>query len=705
MSMNLRYTGSFLSFTNVTYSIRLYQEGFSGTEERVAFTDTPLEIEWQETNKLEPVQSSSAKLQLFSDSDRQFVDLYTIQAGSVRLDVYREGELYWSGTLDPELYEEPFAYRDRYGVELTFSDLAILDRLSWNRTGFLTLRQVVEAALEKAGISYAYPLTEHISTSRYTSSQEDLLGIISVQCQNFYDEDGEAMTFREVLDETLRPFALRLIQKAGHVYVYDLNALASAFTPEAVYWERDDATLSVDKVYNNVKLTFSPYEQTTLLKGEVDAASVSGQQVTVWFSSQTNNADEIGFYTHLSDEAKGLEKHAQAKFFRIEPVYSGSEEAGVAWTVETLTSRNAPTLEASSWRSYVQQPSQTIGQSLLKVPHTPYLAYAGLANRDYRLKISLQLLFDPRLNPFEEASLNNEEGNWDEQQNWANFAYVPIKLTLRDDDGTALYHYYNNLVKESDSFANPGQKAFWRSGEGAWGDAWLCWYQGNRQNESGLGGWQQNKQIIGYYRDGLPELFDKRGTGELINLPGAAGYLELEVGTGIVIYDYGREVKQGVYDQCRWLLYKEPTVEFVQKTGGSIQTKDMELSAWLNRDAKEGLEVDTVLGTLEEPTPAALGQLYLTQNHTVVNSFSRAGVTDLLEKLLIGTIYTQYATPHKVLSGTARLLPSFQTYTDAHEPGVYLLLSETQSLREEESQVKMVQFGADDYEGIEYVEE
>ena len=704
MALNKRYTGGFNSLEDVDYLFEIWQEEFTGNPTEVAVTDEPLTIEWQETDKLEPVQSSSAKLQLYSDSDRQFVDLYTVKAGSVRLDVYREGNLYWSGTLDPELYEEPFAYKTDYGVELTFSDLAILDRLNFSGEGFKTLREIITESLTASGINYD-PIEEHISTSRYTSSQEDLLGIISVQSQNFYDEDGEAMTIREVLDETLRPFALRLIQKAGKVHLYDLNALYAAFTPKAVEWDGDDSTLSADKVYNNVKLTFSPYEQTTLLKGEVDVDSVSGQQVTIWFASQTNNADEIGFYAHLSDTAKGLEKNTQAKFFRIEPYYSGEEEAGVAWTLETTTGRNVPTLEPSSWRSYIQQPSETIGNMLLRVPHTPYLAYAGLNNRDYRLKVSLQCLFDPRLNPFEEASLNNEEGNWDEQQDWANFAYVPIKLTLRDGNGTALFHYYNNLVKESNSFANPGEKAFWRTGEASWGDAWLCWYQGNRKNESGLGGWQQNKQIIGYYRDALPELFDKRGTGELINLPGAAGYLEMQIGTGIVIYDYEREIKQGVYDQCRWLMYKEPTIEFVRKNGNSIQTKDIELTAWLNRDAKEPLEIDTVLGTMPEPSPAALGQLYLTQNHTVVGEFSRAGTTDLLEKLLIGTVYTQYATPHKVLSGTTVLLPTFTTYTDMNEPGVYLLLSEMQDLRAEQSQIKMVQFEADDYEGIEYIQE
>ena len=698
MALNKRYTGVINSLGDVSYRFEIWQEGFTGNPTEIAVTDDPLTIEWTETDKLEPVQSSNAKLQLYSDNDRQFVDLYTVKAGSVRLDVYRDGSLYWSGTLDPELYEEPFAYKTDYGVELTFSDLAILDRLNFTGTGFKTLRGIITEALTSSGINYG-SIVEHVSTKIFSTSSFNTLDSVAVQSQNFYDEDGEAMSLREVLDETLRPFALRMIQKAGNIYLYDLNALYSAFTPDAVEWDSDDSTLSVDKVYNNVKLTYSPYEQTTLLEGNVEPDSVDGQRLTTWFSTETSDAEEIGFYTHLSDTAKGMEKNAQAKFYRIEPVYSGEEETGVAWTVETFPSRNS-----GNYTSYVQQPSSTIGAMLMKVPDTPYLANIGTHSSDYRLKVSLNLLFDPRYNPFEDASLTNEEGNYSEQQDRANFAYVPIKLTLRSEQGTALYHYENNAVKESESFANPGERAYWRSGEASWGDAWLCWYQGNRKNESGLGGWQQNKQIIGYYRDGLPALFDKRGTGELINLPPVGGYLEMQVGTGIPIYDYGKEIKPANYDQCRWMLLKEPKVEFVEKTGNSISSKDIELTAWLNRDAKESLEIDTVLGTMSDPSPAALGQLFDTSDYSVRNSFYRAGTTDLLEKLLIGTVYTQYSTPHKVLSGTTVLLPSFTTYTDANEPGVYLLLSETQNLREEQSQIKMVQFEEDDYEGIEYVE-
>ena len=132
------------------------------------------------------------------------------------MDVYRNKTLYWSGNLDPELYEEPFAYLSNYGVELTFADMAVLDRLDWNKTGFMTLREIILETLSKTGIRYSF-VEEFISTKLSEYSTENILDAISVNLSNFFDEDGEPMSMREVLDETLRPYGLRLIQKGGHI--------------------------------------------------------------------------------------------------------------------------------------------------------------------------------------------------------------------------------------------------------------------------------------------------------------------------------------------------------------------------------------------------------------------------------------------------------------------------------------------------------
>lgn len=75
-----------------------------------------------------------------------------------------------------------------------------------------------------------------------------------------------------------------------------------------------------------------------------------------------------------------------------------------------------------------------------------------------------------------------------------------------------------------------------------------------------------------------------------------------------------------------------------------------------------------------------------------------------MERLLIGTAYSNYAKRHNTLSGTADLLPSFAIYTDANEPGKYILLSEIQKLSSDESEILMAEFDADNYEGVEFDE-
>lgn len=703
MSKQLRYRGGFYSVGNTLYEVEIWQEGYSGEIVEVAFCKNPLDIEWPETDKLEPVQSSRATLQLYSDNDRQFVDLYTIEAGSIRIDVRRDKKLYWSGTLDPELYEEPFAYLSDYGVTLTFTDVAILERLNWCKTGFMTLREVITEALSATGIRYK-DMKECISTRLSEYSSENLLDAISVNCDNFFDEDGEPLSMREVLDETLRPFALRLIQKDGDFNIYDLNGIHTSIEPDAICWTSDDAILGVDKVYNNVKLTFSPYEKNTLLKGEVDKESVTGgREVTTWVYTEVAESEK-GFTTRLSDTGKGLEKNSKAKFFRINPIYSGQDEAGIAWTMQTFTYH-----ASGKYENHVQPATSGTNELLMRVPDMPYLTYIGYDRTNYRLKLNLSLLFDVRYNPFEGAQKQNEEGNWDRLKNWCNFAYVPFLLTLRDASGNAIYHWENKGVKDSRSFAHTPLNCKWVAGEGSWGDAWLCWYQGDRKSETGLGGWQSNKQSIGYYRgEKIPILFDKMDQGEYIDLPDKSGYLELKIGTGVPCYDDKSDdhwkLRDDIYERVRWVLYKDPVLSIVDKNGKSLKTEDVECNAWINRSAKEELKIDTILGTLKKKSPTALGQLFQASYDPIRNSFYRAGVTERLERLLIGTVYSNYATRHNTLSGTTELLPSFGIYTDRNEPGKYILLSETQHLQEDESEIFLVQFDADNYKGVEFNE-
>ncbi len=731
MALGIRYQRKFASKKGVIWRIDILQEGYGGTEP--VFFDLPkncpLEIEWAEADKMAPVRRSSATLKLISDNDRQFVDLYTVEVGAVRMDVYRNNTLYWSGTLDTELYEEPYAYKKGYEVTLTFADFACLDRLDWDRSGLMSIHDMILYCVSKTGINYT-DLKKYISTQAgYTTLT---LQEVNVLQDNFYDEEGVALSVGEVLEEILRPFALTIVQKAGHLHIYDINAVYTQNTSD-VEWDAKDSVLGVDVVYNNVRVTFSPYADAKMMEGTVARDSSlteesGGRLIKVDYKKDSYGSltSLDGFRFHYNDTLESnMELSNGAKFFQICPIYSGNEDNGVAMSArfgDCSIDKDGAVNSATYQALNAPKDCGTLAKGNVKANtiitcKSTYLGYISYRRMDYKLRINLDLLFDVRYNPFEEASDHNDNaerstgflgwgtanGPYQNMKDWCNIGYVPIRLTLRDSDGKALYHYENYKVLESDSYKHDGTKCKWVAGEGSWGQAYLCYYNfEDRKSNTGFGGWATNKQIIGYYRDGLPKQWQTIEDGEYIDLPMCGGYLVLEIGSGVHQFDYKRETKD-IYSWTRWVLYKSPSITLCKKNYKEVETEDIEDSAWLNRAAKEELPIETILGTMTQRhgIPNAKGQLF-DNKYNIYSTFRRAGVEDRLERLLIGTVYSQYASRHDTLSGTVVLLPSFGIYTDRSTTGKFLLTSEIQDCMEDTSEISMVEISQDNYQGIEY---
>ena len=146
--MYKRYFGQFKDNKQVLYEVQIWQESDSAfTVEEITLRDGALRIEWGKKDKLDPIRTSGATLNILCQSDRKFIDLYTVAVGTVRLDVYRAESLYWSGTISTESYEEPYYTSKGYAVTLTFSDFNILDRIKYSLTGFKTINEVINYCL------------------------------------------------------------------------------------------------------------------------------------------------------------------------------------------------------------------------------------------------------------------------------------------------------------------------------------------------------------------------------------------------------------------------------------------------------------------------------------------------------------------------------------------------------------------------------
>lgn len=720
--------GVFLAEDGSRCTVTINGEGISTADSGLIFPyDTPVEIEWEEKDKIEPVQSSAMTVRLISRTDREFVNLYSIEAGSITGSFFnlRNGTK-WIGTLDPENYEEPYATEEGYEVELTFTDFGVLQRLKSDFTGIRSLDYIIKTILTKAKLD-STRLVYKISTTMLYDTAPLSLANLFIDTNNFIDEDGEPMTLDEVLASILQPLGLRIIQKNKYIYVYDLNALYGTES-KRIEWDNTDSNLGVDSVYNDVTLKFSPYSRKEIVDSNIttddlpDATSADKTYVYK-FNKETDdnvNPDSFKFIVYKTNPSKSVignvEISDKLRIFRIKPIYSGSDEAGYAYgarssqlggnysttgIIYALPSGNESFGKISGWKNDGSDLS-VINQTAMIKTSAEYVQH-NLSDK-YQLKICLSVLFSPLYNPFEDGE-KNERGNENNFKNWCNFGYIPCRLTIQTEGGKVLYHYSNLDIYKQNNFN--GSKGKWVEGNCNIGEFMLAYYDwDNRKSETGFLGWKTNKQCIGYYRDTLPKVMNLRGDGEFVPLPPVDGYLVLEIGEGVIQFDYKRESKDA-WSKARWLLYKDVKIDLVNEYGKEAELEDIELKAWLNKSAKDNYSIDTTSGSFcKGVAPTSRGVIFYKKDGTLmpVRELLRANVIDTPERLLIGTVYSQYSQRHTTLSGTVKLLPDLNVYSDDATEGKFMLLSEVQDARANTSEVKLSLLTEEEYKGVEYYE-
>lgn len=768
----LRYMGEFLSRRGVTWRVELLQEAdeaFDAVGSLRFDADEALLIEWDERSKEEVLCGSMATLSIESPGDRTYEDLYTEEPGRIRMDVYREGSLYWSGLLDAEFYEEPYEQASKYLVRLKFSDLGSLDRMNWDLSGLVSLRRVADYCLDRLGLNTT--IDETLISSCLNADDSPLaLADLTVRSDNFYDEDGDPSTLKEVLEGVLQPLGLRLTQRNGRLWVYDLNGLYRMGRHLPVEWDGDRQTMGVDVVYNNAKITWSTYAQSGNLlptecwvlpadKNLTAMNLLEGRQIgesrlysyhystDLWDWIDTT---DCGFtlWTSLTGKHAKLLREDVTRFYKIVPQYDGQESQGIALLYPSV--RGYKTGSSSNWTAQMESRKNGVNPAYLAGAATE----SGLAlwrsaevwvppterPGELMLRLRLNLLMDARFNPFEQA-VNWQK--WMEQKDWqakwkarGNYVYVPVTLKFRPDGSDTVYAWDNrHIVRQTVDVpvkTLDGTKGVWRPYETnsddtqpqVWG--WLCWYNPHELTEdSGVAdGWRMNRPAINPHKKSLSSVLKNCEDGQYIPYPlNGGGTLWMEVrADGWMINDAGTELSAdpakptnpydlwGAEDAMRgprinWILMQMPELEVMNNVqfDATIDTDDVEYKAELNPHAKESIELETVCGSRMNGVQTARGCYFNSATMRQVTSLHRAGRTTQIEELLIGTLYSQFASRKTRLEGEAVIAAQGMTaYSERCQDGkLFLLTGDTQNLIQDTSQATLVELRPDEYKNKE----
>lgn len=763
MAKYVRYRGEFLSRAGIVWRVEILQENANAFPSIGALTfeaTEPLVLEWKRTDKEETICGSTATIRLESPGDRTYEDLYSIEVGQIRLDVYRAGYLYWSGALDPEFYEEPYEKARNYPVSLTFSDFGILGRLKYNLAGMQTLQAIVTDALTRSTINYGGLNQSLISTKLTPNGNAMSLADLRVRSDNFYDEDGEAATLEDAITGILQPLGLRMVQRGGNVFIYDLNGLYNAPNNrrKAIVWDGASSTMGTDKVANNVKITWNTYAQggnqgpedcwtetvdSNLKNLNNTSPAVSGncEYFSYHYSGSLYDwlfvdAQGAGFTLWLSANGKNATiNNASAKFYKIVEQYDGSESEGIAilWTAYKGGGER-DFWSSSQWMSSVKygiRMENLYGNlngcgGKIFTSEKVYLPPVDNANA-LMVRVTLSLLMDCRFNPFESASnlmtnykQKEYEKNWN---NYGNFVYVPVTLKYQPDGSNTVYCWTNRNVVGSGSNIVTLEATYgtWQvynpnndEAPTVWG--YLVYYDGeDRKDKSGVIGWKKNRPGINPHRDTLTTVLAKAEEGQYVPYPNSARggkmWLEVRAGGWMVQNDNNALPTSGTSNpkdlwstqKLAHILMQLPQFEIMnrQQFDAAINTDDVEYEAEINIAAKEGIEIDTICGTHKDGIPTARGAYFKVSGGQQVKELTRAGRTTQAEELLIGTLYSQFAQRRTTLSGEVEI-PSpngLSIFTEQNQGDkVFMIAGDVQDVIKDTTETDFVELRPDEYD-------
>lgn len=744
----VNYSGEFMSIGGVRWRVDILTDT-PGARKELEFDLDSLIIEWAEESKEVPVCGSTATINVVSPGDRTYSELYTENPTGVLMKVYRKNMLYWSGYLDTEFYEEPYASNEGYTVSLTFSDFGVLDRLKFSGEGKRSLANIIDNALSKSGL----PRT--LNTSLISGNAEGTaLMDLEVDSSNFFDEDGEALTLREVLEGILQPLALRIVQRAGAIWIYDLNGLATSTDRRVISWESTDQQMSVDKVYNNAKVTWSPYvakkfgptkdcwTQTTEFTKAQATQALNASPVLLQDTYSTylyayhftpsadawEDKEDLGFAMLISGRGAGATINEGAipassgnrGFYKIIPIEDGSESEGVAISYPYVVEYKEGVVSKIMGGGYTQDKDGAPGPSIVVFDsaHIPPIPHDRFG--DLNLRVEVNMLCDTRYNPYEtpvdDGVIRSDKTTYELAKSDANFVYVPVKIKFRPTGSANVYVWsnraeLNNIDKLMVSLSETRGK--WYADDGST-FGYLAWYDPrDRINNTGVLGWQKNKPAIQAQLHQLYSNLESADPGQIIPWPFGAesgGEIWMEIlegpwitktSPGIIAAEYRSYEASLLANSWRLLEPPEFTAISTQLITKELPDEDLEYSGMLNTNAKESIEIDTICGTSDKRVYLSRGA-YTHPCGEYVRTITRGGITGQAEDVLIGTLYSQFGSRKLKLSGTAAMNgEGVCLYTDEASEGVNLMLAgAVENAREDTMSGTFIEVSPDIYTGI-----
>lgn len=792
------------SGTDTDWKVELWRDAEVSSVTKLTFPhDRPLVIDWEGWKPEQAIQGSMTTLRLESMTDREFISYYSTRAGQIVLKVYRraweenEYELAWVGALDPEFYEEPYSTNDGYDVTMTFSDFGTLDRIpySFPKIGQEDNPLVSILAIMAWGAEKMWHIDAE-TFARYPDTYANLIGStyicgwgekwwegskgsgtdgspilqsvytlrhlddIMVLHTNFFDEEDEPRSMREVLEAVLLPLGFHLIQRGGKLVVYDTQGIVDkhernldggqGYVIPYIHWTSTDQQLRTCETYNRVGITLSTYEVTEL-SPEVTPDTTQGEQTVKTYK----NADTL---PGCSQEAKSYLYHSfrllkatqgsgmnyissKLRYFQIYSLQDGQDCTGVifhpldphlefirpAYVGGSSDFSNVPLLFCTGWSKYLS-------------PFASRKASIENDNSTY-IRLTLDMLLDVRINPFcpadpEIEGLTNLKEAYEKLKMYLGWVCVPARIVLRDYNGkiTHFYSEQNSKALETHDytpfFRGFGEWVPYKNTDVSHSVLLLQWYA-DKAEDVALNGWTTNRPTTGRWLGGrdIGVSLANMKDGLRLTYPQAGGFIELQVLDGLMLFSrtgvdeklewhfkhitenpqpempwyYTCAKAQEIMGNCTWRAFRNIKFEVVHETDTpetEAQDSDFLTEGLLHNEANESLDLTFECGCAPKVRPSYRAQYHVRKDGVLSSMYaiSRNGRFNRPEEITLGSILSQYAVRRTALSGEAtETMMEELYYCDYSSDGLFIYGGGSLDCKNGTEQITLIELRPDEY--------
>lgn len=390
--MKLRYYSDFKSIKENAYRLEIHTS-LSTHSEPITLSSEPITVEYESSALYQPLKLSGATISLLTGNI--LTDLYTGENQGVQVRLYNrtDNALEWLGYLTPNLYSSDYI-TSFDSVELEAVDtLSSLENIKYAYIGdsgtFRSFADVLFFVLDKADPKQVLSKVYIQKTNRL--SKDSLLCLFDesyIHERNFFDEDNEPSTCRDVLESLAQYYGMTVIQWRGAYYLLDYDFINRGYYEFFAYNRSDntytDVTLkreaqnvseigvaesggsiSLGDVYNKVSVVASMNVISVLCPDLLDDDDLTNQNADenkYYETKKTVNNEE---YTYLNSYFKSKKNWKYLTPFSIKPISNTSYRPVVfeRTNINEITADNQSVHAGTLWQRYckyktVEEPSK-----------------------------------------------------------------------------------------------------------------------------------------------------------------------------------------------------------------------------------------------------------------------------------------------------------------------------------------------------------